>query len=92
MRINEIVIDDDDLLLDILIDHIALSIKDMYDSVSDKSDKFRVDSMEAFAPNRKTAILNKCVELLEKAELLYTHNQQTIRILNYLITYLSENQ
>ena len=89
MKVNEIVINDDDLLIDILIDKMAALVKKTYDSLSRNSDNFLVNAIDTFTPEERLNVLDFCVEILSEAKVIYTHNQQTIRILNYLIMYLS---
>ena len=88
MKVNEIIINDEELLLDTLIDHLALIVKKTYDSLKAGSDNFKVNAIDGFDPELVSEMLSECLVFLSRANVIYRHNQQTVRILHYLLAYL----
>ena len=92
MKVNEIIISDDELLFDVLIDRMASDVKVMFDLIQASSDNFKVNVLDSFSPDLKSLLLEECLGLQIDAKTIYTNNQQTLKILDYLLTYLTDEQ
>lgn len=90
MKLNEIIINDNDLLWETLKSNIAMDVFDIYAIINSVSSGGAVHAVDILSRDDITDFIYEIKNLKKDADYIFDENSQTMKIISWLLAYFQE--